>query len=311
METITDEVALGARGEKHPEFAAVFSIADLRARAQRLLNDQQERVRCFENNLNEQLLGVLEQLTELEQLRSERDELGDRLREAERDHASGEVDPDQQQQMRDLQDRFEMAVQEVRELKALNEQLAQQVEAKDCVSPEPSPAGGQGFDWETQKQRLLEQLESDFDSSDAEQAKDKMTVEGAIRITDQVVAEKEKEIEELKQLLDDQSNNVGAVAVGAISVAEVVDQDELVREERENLKRIQDEWHDKLRQAEVDISVERAKIARERMELDEKLRRLEAELPEGADGSGRDSDSAKKAPRGRWLTRLGLREEGS
>ena len=90
--------------------------------------------------------------------------------------------------------------------------------------------------------------------------------------------------------------------------AQAFDQDEIIREERENLKRAQDEWREKLRKAEVDISLERAKLARERSELEERLQRLESQrsqdvsLPPSADG-----DKSKKSGR-KWLARLGLKE---
>jgi DNA repair ATPase RecN len=149
-------------------------------------------------------------------------------------------------------------------------------------------------------------LETDFDANDEGQKADKLTVQGAIKITDQVVAEKEQEIQELRRLLENQSQQVGDVAVGAAAVAEMLDTDELIRQERESLKRLQDQLREQLRQAEVDISVERAKLARERAELDEKLRSLESEkanLPSGGDGSG---DKGKKGGGRKWLTRLGL-----
>jgi hypothetical protein len=88
----------------------------------------------------------------------------------------------------------------------------------------------------------------------------------------------------------------------------------LVREERENLQRIQEEWREKLRQSEVEISIERAKIARERLELEERMRSLELERTQ-SDAQGADASSAGKKtkgrPRGRWLARLGLQDDES
>ena len=94
-------------------------------------------------------------------------------------------------------------------------------------------------------------------------------------------------------------------------MAGLVDCDELVQQERENLRRMQEEWREKLRRAEIEISVERAKIARERVELEEKLRSLEAaranDPPPSADALG--ADKGKSRSRGRWLTRLGLQDD--
>ncbi len=133
-----------------------------------------------------------------------------------------------------------MSVEDLRELRAENEKL--NASLKDAQQAKAVPIVGGGFDWESQKQRLLAQLESDFDDGDEAQAKNKLTVEGAIRITDQVVAQKDQlvaerelEIQELKQLLDQQAGSIGDVAVGAAAIADMLDKDELVREERENL----------------------------------------------------------------------------
>jgi len=134
-----------------------------------------------------------------------------------------------------------------------------------------------------------------------------MSIEGTIRITDGVVAQKEKEIQELKRLLDDQSSNLGSVAVGASAIAGMLDQDDLIRQERERLAEQQEEWREKLRQAEIDISVERAKIARERTELEEKLRAFQDEMAkQPADDA--DKPKAEKQTGRRWLSRLGLKD---
>lgn len=212
-----------------------------------------------------------------------------------------------------LRERLESAVEELRELRIRNDDLA--AENKKLLAQGPPAgtvarieAGSEGFDWETQKLALMKQMEADFDESDADAAANRLSVEGAIRITDEVVAEKDREIEELKELLANQSSSIGDVAVGAAAIADMLDQDELIRDERENLRRVQEEWREKLRQAEVEISVERAKFARERIELDERIRSFEqqkAALGSATEQSGGDG----KPTRGNWLSRLGLKEE--
>ena len=123
------------------------------------------------------------------------------------------------------------------------------------------------------------------------------------------MGQKDREIEELKQLLSEQSDNLGSMAVGAAAVEGIFDQDELIRQERERLQQAQIEWREKLRQAEIDVSLERARIARERVELEEKLRAIEAERSHGQ-SAGADHGNAKgaKPARGRWLERLGLKD---
>ena len=161
-------------------------------------------------------------------------------------------------------------MQDVRELKGENGRLQQALRERPKVGP-AGPGSVGSFDWESQKQRLLAKLESDFDEDDPRQSEDRLTVEGAIRITDQVVCEKEhllserdREIRELQQLLNDQASSIGNVAVGTSAIADILDQDDLIQEEQRELKFQQEQLQEKLRKAEIDISVERAKLARER-----------------------------------------------
>ena len=64
---------------------------------------------------------------------------------------------------------------------------------------------------------------------------------------------------------------------------------------------------EQLKKAEIDISMERAKIARDRAELDEKLHSLQREqAQQAAADPASGGDKAKKPTRGRWLSRLGL-----
>ena len=122
-----------------------------------------------------------------------------------------------------------------------------------------------------------------------------------------MLAEKDQECRELRQLLQQQSASLGSVAVGAAALGEALDSDAIVREERQKLKDLQEQWHEKLRQAEIDLSLERAKLAREKAQLEEKLVSIgkRAGPPEG--GTGPSPPSSKPA-RGRWLERLGLKD---
>ncbi len=99
-----------------------------------------------------------------------------------------------------------------------------------------------------------------------------MEVRSIIERTDREIARREAEINELKRLLAEQSTATQSVAIGAAAVAELLDHDDLIREERESLRALQDQWRLKLREAEIEISIERAKIARERLELEERSR---------------------------------------
>ncbi|HZN34151.1 MAG TPA: hypothetical protein VFB80_10040 [Pirellulaceae bacterium] len=232
---------------------------------------------------------------ELVKLRAEIKQLESSLKEAEQQARRGGGGTDE-----DLKKRFEMAVQDVRELKTKNAELTEQL--NKARTSGGGAAVAVGSDWESMKKRMMLQLADDFDEKNDKQKADKLTIEGAMKITDDVVAEKEKEIQELRRTLESQAQSVGDVAVGAAAIAQMLDSDELVRQERETLHKLQESLREQLKKAEIDISLERAKLARERQELDEKLRTIEAERPAPDEGT-----KGKKGGAGRrWLTRLGL-----
>ncbi len=106
------------------------------------------------------------------------------------------------------------------------------------------------------------------------------------------------------------SRVASATAVETAAAVEFLDKDELLKAERARIQELQAEWESKLRKAEIDISLERAQIARAQADLAERQRTFDengpAHDPRGAaDGTGK----SKKAPRGRWLSRLGLSDE--
>jgi chromosome segregation ATPase len=244
---------------------------------------------------------------ELTRLREENKQLETWLAEAEeKAKRAGSGEGGDNQELDDLRRRFEMAVQDVRELKTKNAELSDQLTRAKQNAGSAAASGG-GSDWESMKKNLLAQLETDFDASDEKQSADKMTVEGAIKITDKVVADKDAEIQELKKLLDAQAQSVGDVAVGAQGIINTLDNDELIRQERENLKKLQDSVRDQFKKLEVDLSLERAKVARERAELEEKLRAFESErAAAGIVETPTGDKGGKKAKGGKWLARLGL-----
>jgi chromosome segregation ATPase len=247
-------------------------------------------------------------IVELTKLRDENKQLNTRLAEAEkRAKEAPSAGSGGGQEMEDLKRRFEMAVQDLRELKTKNVELTEQLSKAQHAPKAAATAAGGGNDWESMKKRLMAEMDSDFDESKQGQKADKLTVENAIKITDDVVAEKDREITELRQMLDSQAKQVGDVAVGAAAVAQMLDTDELVKQEREALKRLQDQLREQLRQAELETSVERARLARERAEIEEKLRSFEAEkanMP--AASGGASGDVTKTSARRKWLTRLGI-----
>ena len=236
---------------------------------------------------------LLEQLSEM---RRERDELIGRLADAQR-HVEpvGAADSEHYE---GLQRRFEVAVHEIRELKAKNADLQQQASRGEGSSRDASAATTTGFNWEQQKLRLMQQLESDFSDRDPKDKPAKLSIESTIRITDQVIAEKDRQIADLKALLQDKT-----VRSNELIASSVLDNDEQIRKERERLSLLEDEWRGKLRQAEIDISVERAKLARERSDFEAKSRSFEESSGDKSGGK----PAAKQS--GRWLNRLGLKDD--
>ena len=237
----------------------------------------------------------------LAEFEEERRILRERLDQAEGRPAGAPVSTTSAEETERLKRRLEMAMQEVRDLNAQNADLVEQAKR-----PEPGPRvlenTGQQFDWESQKQRLLEQLASSFDASDPAQAKERKRCEDVIRTTDRVIAEKDREIAELRQQLA--ARSAESLARRLDNTAEtLLSGDETIRAERARLAEIQTEWQEKLRQAEVEISIERAKLARERNKMEEKIRLLAAQSP--PDPSTAPSE-VKTPNRGRWLNRLGL-----
>jgi len=119
----------------------------------------------------------------------------------------------------------------------------------------------------------------------------------------------------LRSLLEQQAIAQNGMAIGVAAVAEMIESDALIVSERLRLKEMQQDWEQKQRQAEIEMSLERAKLARERLDLQEKIRNLEdtSEQNEAVfetEAKSRSSSSDGRArSRGRWLARLGLRDE--
>jgi chromosome segregation ATPase len=265
-------------------------------------------------------------------LTAERDMLTVRVEELEQELAAAEKSlaaaeqqlaatplPADENQMEDLQRRFEMAVDDVRQLKRRNAELEKELADLQANAQAPQPARAESTysgDWESTKRRLLAELQEDAEQPPGKKltVDDRLSVEGTIRITDEMVAQRDQEIADLKEQLAQQGNQLAATeqtTVVSAAEAEVLDQDAVVQQERQRLVDLQKEWQDKLRQAEVDISVQRARLARERSEVEERLRVFEAEktaLAGQQPGGQSAADDASKKPGRRWLTRLGLKE---
>jgi chromosome segregation ATPase len=240
---------------------------------------------------------------ELLHLRAERDALATRIEELE-SQPIVQVDADSAQQFDDLRRRFEMAVEDVRELKTRNAEIESQLsEARQkTVSPADS-----SMDWESQKRRMLASLEGEADDSEPHRQEDRLTIRNTIEITDAVVAEKDQEIEELKvQLASRTSQPPEADAERELAVQKLIDTDEVIAQHRQRIAHLEKEVEEKLRAAELELSIERAKITRDKADVEEQ--RLEIETGRQS-RSARDPAPGTGSPRRRWLSKLGLNGE--
>lgn len=236
---------------------------------------------------------------ELVALRAERDALADRVEELDR-APEIPVDADAQRQLADFQRRFELAVEDVRELKTKNAQLeARLAERKPASS---AAVDTTSMDWESQKRRLLASLDEENEEEiDEPRRKERTTIAATIEMTDAVVAEKDLEIKDLRDQLAANSGKEDNTHVASdAALNEIVDADEIVQQHRQRLAELEAQMDKTLRAAELELSVERARMARQKVELEE----LREELAHRESQVG--DSPVTTGPKRRWLSKLGL-----
>ena len=136
--------------------------------------------------------------------------------------------------------------------------------------------------------------------------KERVAIENTIEMTDAVVAEKDREIEQLKAQLSasDERESDRTAEKQDEQLNQLLDADEVIAEHRKRIAKLEQEMDAKLRAAELELSVERAKMAREKVELEELRNDLESKRQShGPSGGGAQ---AAGEPRRRWLSKLGL-----
>jgi chromosome segregation ATPase len=242
---------------------------------------------------------------ELVHLQAERDSLAERVGQLEKEVASagsGASDSD-------LQRRFELAVEDVRDLKKRNAELEAQLAAAKVAAGGANPSVG-GSSWEAMKRKMLANLEDEGSDVDDKRADERETIANTIRITDDALARKDREIAELKaQLVEGDS----VMADAEESLRELVDSDEVISAHRDRIAKLEKEMQEKLRAAELELSIERAKIARETAQLADLKAELESQRSnrefDSAPGSATAATGATQHPRRRWLSKLGLSGE--
>ncbi len=240
------------------------------AKSKKVLNERGQQVRQLREQLEasfaqrEETVGLAEELV---QVQSERDQLQERLTEltVQLNEAPGTDGADYE----DLRRQFEMAVETIRSLKERNQQLETQLSEGGRESHDRPTS----FDWETQKARMFQELGDDKEVS----ADDRATVENTLRVTDKIVREKEREVESLRSQLEQARKHAVPAPPEEGASDSVLDGDQRIQQERERLRKLQEEWREKLRAAEVEFAVERAENGRQRAALEEKMRKLESQ----------------------------------
>ncbi len=168
------------------------------------------------------------------------------------------------------------------------------------------PALGQKSEtlsWEQRKQALLQQLEAETHADAPCDPRKVLEIERILEQTTGEIERRDQEISDLKVLIEHQSIAHDGMSIGVAAVAQMMESDSLIVAERLRLKELRDEWEQKQRQAEIEMSMERAKLARERVEIQEKTQRYEDNNPPQTEA---EKQMGKTRSRGNWLARLGL-----
>lgn len=239
---------------------------------------------------------------------------------------------DQNEILRERNDGLERLVEELRGevdlLKTQNDELASKVAHDDVVrsvshsSVTPSrPAGNvasQSLTWEQRKQQILDDMENDSfdaesflaslqDTSPAHRSNDEPQDEGILDALPadpiEYVNDLNAELERLTELLSMYEEDGVPIGSADVSIAEAIEADEVVHAEREKLRQLQSEWEERFRETEIEISLERAKLSRERLEVESINEQLATEVDElkRQIASG-DPDKVGT----RWMAKLGL-----
>ena len=115
-----------------------------------------------------------------------------------------------------------------------------------------------------------------------------------IRQKDQLIAELQKANKEAADRVMSEASSIAEQ-----KTAEMFDQDEIIIQERKRLQHLETQWREQIGEAEIKISKERAKLARDKTALDEQLHEIKTQLAK--------LEKLPNPPRtGKWLDQLGL-----
>ena len=223
----------------------------------------QARVAELEEELASRPVANETDSVELVHLRAEREAMAERIATLEQQCAA-QAENAATPEPSDLQRRFELAVEDVRELKQRNAKLESELESAKASGPRSAAPSVGGSSWEAMKKKMLANLEGEGDDGDEERQEERATIQDTIRITEEALARKDRELAELKSRLAE-----AAIAPPDRNeaVEKLIDADEVIAEHRARIAQLELEITAKLREAELELSVERAKITRETAHL--------------------------------------------
>jgi hypothetical protein len=236
-------------------------------------------------------------------LDAQRNELDARQRQVEARQA--ETEQQRRHIARELQKKRAAAERDVQRMRCEVESSTTTASPAAAPKKTPSPAtsfpGSSG--WELQKQQLLAALEG---MEEGREPGERQRIEDLVRKTDEAIAAKDREIVELRALVERGGGRAVRTAAETVALADGGGHDAAVEQERERLRTLQAELLEKLRQSEIEVSIERAEIARQRVEIEEIMRQFAEEKAAGDAARGASAAEGGKSPSRRWLTRLGL-----
>lgn len=294
--------------EIHSESQAVDSVA---------IEDLQEQLSLKDLEVAE----LREQLEENARLEDELNSARKSLQSAQekleelslnRDETPGVLAPEQLEKLDELEQEVYNKQLEILDLRSQNSDLASQIAKYQVVASGTAPHvsfNQESLSWEERKQLIMQQLERELDDDQSEDAQaSQLEIQDVLAVTQLEIERRDREIEELQSIVQQQSNTREGVAIGAAAIAQMLDSDELVNQERQKLKEIQQEWEEKLRKTEIDLSLERAKLARERSMLE--AERIEAAQPPSTstEVTAVKGETKAQTRTRKWLQHLGLKQ---
>ncbi len=262
------------------------------------------RVVELEQELNDRPEVIETDSTELVELQAERDAMAKRIAALEEELAAAQAakqGSNASEEQSDLERRFELALEDVRELKAKNSELETQLASAKSRGPSAPPATEGGGSWEAMKRKMLANLEGEGDDGDEDRQEERAQIADTIRATDEALARKDQELAELKSRLAEAAH---AKPSEDEAVEQLLDADEVIAGHRARIAKLEEEMTDKLRAAELELSVERAKITRETAHLAGLKADIDSMRASGIDPQA--APGAAQQPKRRWLSKLGL-----